>query len=576
MKIIAMNRTNAKRIFKVALTVFLVALGLKCAYRILRNNTSNFNYDPFFKNKTDYDVLFYGPSHMKDGVFPMQLWNDYGITSYNIAENACYVDANYGMLRLSTKYKKPKVVVLDVVMTHDNRWITQKFRMHTAADAFPPSYAKAKVIKDCFMYIRDDVSFSEFMHPFSLYHSRWNNKDVTFASLFDGSRNRAMGADLMINVAVPDRFFLVGEDECKEADMTWLKKFIAHCKTHDIQPILIVIPYPASKDDQRVYNSVAHLAEENGVPFLNMLRMEIVDFSIDCYDQGSHLNPGGARKVTDYLGRYLANELGIKDRRTENAYSAKWDGWYEDYRDFLKENIEKQTSLKNILMLLSDSNFEAHIKLSDRYKADSVEEALLTQIANTCTVEKKSFKSLGSLDVMVDVLDARTKEMVCSFSFCKDSSENLKLFDREKNDEAIKNARSRYRTTARFDVKNIGKKENSVEIIKNSSKEYFTAPAWYTTDTGKGWNLQCNDQSVDFSFRCVGNGNLEIVIRGPDWKDLRGIRTPMKVALTDFTVNGEKIVSRRKVVWHDAPVKWGKEVTDGELVTVHAEWQSEK
>ena len=75
------NKKNLQRLGAVLLTLLLIIIGLKAANKILRNNESNFKYDPFFKNKTDYDVFFMGSSHVLNGIFPMQLWNDYGITS---------------------------------------------------------------------------------------------------------------------------------------------------------------------------------------------------------------------------------------------------------------------------------------------------------------------------------------------------------------------------------------------------------------------------------------------------------------------------------------------------------------
>ena len=111
------NIINIKRAGAVLLTLALIIVGLKCSNKILRNNSSYFKYKAFLENKTDYDVLFYGSSHVTNAIFPMQLWHDYGITSYNLAQHDCGVAVNYYLLELTLKKKTPKVIVLDVLLT---------------------------------------------------------------------------------------------------------------------------------------------------------------------------------------------------------------------------------------------------------------------------------------------------------------------------------------------------------------------------------------------------------------------------------------------------------------------------
>ena len=76
-----------------------------------------FYYD-FYQQEQDFDVLFLGTSHVLNAVYPMELWRDYGIVSYNMAnhsENICTlklkIDKTRSIIISSphTKYEdKPK------------------------------------------------------------------------------------------------------------------------------------------------------------------------------------------------------------------------------------------------------------------------------------------------------------------------------------------------------------------------------------------------------------------------------------------------------------------------------------
>ena len=73
-----------------------------------------------------------------------------------------------------------------------------------------------------------------------------------------------------------------------------------------------------------VMNSGVWLAEELGVPFVNMQHIGVIDNQTDCFDWQGHLNPTGAEKVTAYLGEWLAKNYALEDHRGKAEY-AYWD-----------------------------------------------------------------------------------------------------------------------------------------------------------------------------------------------------------------------------------------------------------
>ena len=570
------NKKNLQSLGAVLLTLILIIIGLKAANKILRNNESNFKYDPFFKNKTDYDVFFMGSSHVLNGIFPMQLWNDYGITSYNLAYHGLYLEEDLGMLEQALMKSNPKLIVLDV---YKGRKIAQTSSawMHKAFDSFPLNFNKIK-----FFYKlskeRDYVDFWEFITPLSLYHSRWSDKKIKFSNLLDNSKNKELGADSRIGIAAAKHFEPISEEVCidyKYADD--LIRIIEFCKKKEILLVLTFLPSCITSTQQEMKNTYKKIAKEYDVPFIDFLDLNLINPNIDYYDSrldgNSHLNPSGARKVTDYLGSYLVKEYQLEDHRNNSKYSKNWNTWYEDYKSLLVRNIQKQNNLKNVLMLLNNSNFKAKVYFSDRYKTDSVEKKLLKQISNTCQVKTRSYKKNDNLDAIVEVYDINSGKLVSKSEFYKNNSGALVKFDLNKNQNDIKKAQEQYKKLARFDIKNSGNPANAIEIIKSSSLSNFKSPSWYIHKSGIGQTLEATEGKLDLTLKCINDGNLEIILRGRDWRDSRGVRVPMKINFTKLTVNGKTVLDKKTTIWHDKPFNYEIPVKDGEIITLHAEWE---
>ena len=61
--------------------VLLVLILVRISGLVERKSAYQKNGD-FMEQSEDLDVLFLGTSHVINGVFPMELWKEYGITSY--------------------------------------------------------------------------------------------------------------------------------------------------------------------------------------------------------------------------------------------------------------------------------------------------------------------------------------------------------------------------------------------------------------------------------------------------------------------------------------------------------------
>ena len=85
-------------------------------------------------------------------------------------------------------------------------------------------------------------------------------------------------------------------------------------------------------------------AEENGLSYYNFIPLcdEIgIEWSVDTYDEGVHLNVYGAEKLTRFFGEILSSDHGIADRRNDTALAESWAQSVDAYNK-MKEDKEKE------------------------------------------------------------------------------------------------------------------------------------------------------------------------------------------------------------------------------------------
>lgn len=402
----------------ILLMLILLVTGMWFLNRIFIRDSSQYKYKPFLEEDTDYDVLFFGTSHVINGIFPMQLWKDYGITSYNFGGHGNSIAASYWAMRNAIAIHKPRVAVLDVYFAGANSSTMDISQAHLSFDAFPLNLNKIRAAADIFP--EDSQSRNELIFPLSVYHNRWTelNSDMVRSGFGKSDASREKGAESRIAVAVPDKMRRIDAAEMLTEEtvaLRYIRKFIAYCRAEDIEPMLINIPYPANEDSQKAANAAMALAKEEGVPAINFQYLGLVDFDTDCYDRNSHLNPSGARKVTEYLGGFLKKEYSLPDHRDDTAYSTLWNQDYEEYQDFLQEKMQSNDDLKVELMLLNNENFIGELYVRGTYALDAVEEKLLQQVGDTVTVKRVPMlrgNDGDMIDMKLCIRDAESGELL--------------------------------------------------------------------------------------------------------------------------------------------------------------------
>ena len=367
-----MKKQNLLRLIEALLFCVLLLGVLGGVSEIMERKMSNIRFKPFYQKAQQHDVVFIGDSHMVNGVFPMELWKEYGITSYNLSSYGNTLPVSYWTLMNALDYASPKLAVIGIKDVEKDRKLTSSSSdVHTALDAYPLTLTKIRAIEELMddPDIMDDAGNRytdmkwEYYFTLGKYHDRWSElswNDIEY------ELNCQKGGDMLVAVAEPDDYELIDYDRVADeigAGYLYLRRIIEECKNRGMDVLLTHLPYPSDADDQMAANTVALIAEEYGIGFIDFVSLDqVVDYHTDCYDADSHLNASGAQKVTDYLGHYIRSRYEIPDRRSDEMYAA----WNDDYDEFLRykeERLREQRNLHDVLMLLHDSSYRIDLAI---------------------------------------------------------------------------------------------------------------------------------------------------------------------------------------------------------------------
>ena len=373
--------TVLKRIISCIILICILFCSITRVSRFLQLKESDNRYSSFFVEKQPIDVLFLGSSHVRHGFYPMELWADYGISSYNLAANGSTLPVSYWTLVNALDYKKPEVVVLDVFDMWPGRVCSESWgQVHAQFDAFPLSIHKFQMILDLFndedMTDGNGVNIYEkrweLLFDLGEYHTRWT--ELTEDDFDDNSQvvlNSEIWKGPTPLIAVVDRDEHIYSENIKglkydDLSKEYLKKTIDLCKKEEIKLILINTGYDCSDESKLFADSVDQIAKDNEIEYIDFTKEDIIDFNTDLYSTGhnTHVNSSGAQKFTQYIGEKLLVGYNLTDHREDSLYQ-KWWSDYDKYLNSKHDYLVAQEDIINYLMLLKDDDYKVLIEVRD-------------------------------------------------------------------------------------------------------------------------------------------------------------------------------------------------------------------
>lgn len=309
-----------KRTLKVGGFALLLAITLVIPGMLLKPKTMNrFHLDGGragvtsrikIEPKDTIDVVVLGDSESYSSFSPMQLWEDYGYTSYVAGVPGAKIGENYDVLKLLFKRQKPKVVLLET---------NNLFRYQ------PPNNVEQRMTKRIYQRF-----------PLLKYHSAWKSplmraKGILFQGFnVNGGVKPYEGGKYMYPSREREKIFPTNEK--------YFRGIVRLCRKHQARLILYSAPSPRNYNYKK-HNAIKVLAEQNNLTYLDLnvraSRLEI-DWRSDTRDRGDHLNLVGAQKATAFLGYYL-NKTCHLTCRWDSDIAKRWNLMLKDYKTRAKK-----------------------------------------------------------------------------------------------------------------------------------------------------------------------------------------------------------------------------------------------
>lgn len=259
------------------------------------------------ERKDSIDLVFMGDSETYSAYNPLQMYEQYGFTSYVFGTSAQRLCDSYALLEEVFKTQKPKIVVLETNSIFRYGGVTEE--------------CGDKVLNFVSKYI-----------PAIRYHSR-------LKTYMTGSGNKkdAMLKGFKYRTSVKP--YKGGEwmkaskksAEIHKCNLDYLWKIYELTKENGAKLVFATTPAPECQTYER-HNAVTALAEEMGTDYidLNFVSSEIgIDWRTDTRDGGNHLNYSGAQKVSSYMGELLSAKYSLPDHREDESYSS----WKQAYKN---------------------------------------------------------------------------------------------------------------------------------------------------------------------------------------------------------------------------------------------------
>ena len=261
-------------------------------------------YSVLFEEPDTLDVLFVGDSISYAAISPRQMFQAEGFTSYNIATGAqpiCYGEA---MLEMALRQQNPQVVVLE-------------------ANSFYTNFTRTDVIKQKLKGLL----------PIFEYHDRWKTllpwgdhvkKNANWGEADKGHRTSGKVEPPAEKAVAHHMEPTDAVDPVLDINQEVIGSMVDMCRNRGIEVIIVNAP-SVSNWGMKQHNAVQEVASRLDIPYVDLNMPEYqellnVDWTQDTNDGGDHLNKKGAKKVSGFLGAYLAERYRLPDHRGEAGY----------------------------------------------------------------------------------------------------------------------------------------------------------------------------------------------------------------------------------------------------------------
>ena len=341
------------------------------------------------------DVLLIGSSATYSGYSAAYAYEKYGFTSYPYAIKGATCTLWKPALKDTLRTQRPKLVVVDVFGGGYDRELieTRSSQLYNLMNAVPFSEDKIKTAREISSNL-NNVSAASMVFPFIKCHTnvpanlkhirRRIDVERSGPSPLKGIETKSRCRDL---ADIDESSFSSDTVPLDDRTEALIRDFIEYCRSENIDMLFIKFPTVLTEQDPDELlvnlraNRILEIAGEYGCGTLNMQKLfhEIgLKEQVDYYNHG-HPNVRGQKKITDYLGRYIRDEMHVGPSSLDDSVRAEWDESIEYYKAFVRlaEELMRQKKhvtfgdtpavVRDLKRILDGEDIE---KIAEKYHSD--------------------------------------------------------------------------------------------------------------------------------------------------------------------------------------------------------------
>ena len=277
----------------------------------------------YYDRAGGHDVILVGDCEVYANFTPLEMYREAGIKAYVRGTSQQLVWQSYYILEETFQYEVPQVVVFNVNAMRYSEPVKEEYHRLTI-DEMRWSAQKVGIIQAS---MTEEETFLSYVFPILRYHSRITQltaEDLTY--LFDDEQITWQGHMVNDNVKplgrLPSKKMLA---DYSFGDVCWeyLEKMRLLCERNGVELVLIKAPsvYPYWYDEYDA--QIEEYAAKHGLSFYNFLddvEQIGIDYQVDTYDAGLHMNLSGATKLSAYFAKILSEKHSVPDHRGDAAF----------------------------------------------------------------------------------------------------------------------------------------------------------------------------------------------------------------------------------------------------------------
>lgn len=295
----------------------------------MTNKVSGFYNEP----ENEFEIMFFGSSHVYASFSPLELWEETGVKSYVFSSQQQPPWATYTYIQEALKTQHPALMVLECHMLLDDQEYYADAVTYSHNDDLPLTWNKVKLawISSPTLEGRLGLVFN-----FLKYHNRWNELGRS-DFLLDRSQLRDPYKGFVMLPPKeeapwwgrPDLEGVKERSPMAEKQRYWLEEIIRLCREEGVELWLVKTPDNLEPEDKEVLNTVEDIAGENGLRFFDLNEeFDTIGLCQELFYDRHHLDALGASKCTAYFAGLLEQYRPNLRRAGEDpAWSADLEGY---------------------------------------------------------------------------------------------------------------------------------------------------------------------------------------------------------------------------------------------------------